>query len=528
MYRLIFLNGKFKGKRLTIQQGAILIGRDPECQIDLDDDDEVSRHHALIESRGGSPIIRDLGATNTVQVNQQPVKEHRLRSGDRIEVGRTIIEYQSGTSTAPPRHRRRFSKMQATSFGAIGLIVLLQIVFVILFPLWQKKETVPVDVSQPRHPKPVETSVVEVAVAPTSTPVVAVTETSEIVTAIAAVDPVVLPDAIELPEVQPLVTSTVDEATAELPPALPAPAMESSPQVKEVMELRSEIEDLRKKVESITVPPPPPEREEVDVRAPPSDPLLDKAREMLVEAQKEINGMNYFQADNILDRIQMMSPEFVPAWRERAALFEKRGMLKQAGEQWQKVMTLTSGTPLYEQAAAERQRIARTELTQKTVSGPVRSRIANPSQRLERRIRILSVERERFQANEEYDEMRLIRITLRPRNNEREIDADDVDVVVAFYDRVVGTPRIVPTRALVPTDGLRITGEWGDGEARSISAAYILKKGYRAEEESTIGEKRDYEGYRVMVYYRGVLQDQNAMPSKLLELEPPPPPESSP
>lgn len=526
MYRLIFLNGKFKGKRLTIQQGAILIGRDPECQIDLDDDDEVSRHHALIESRGGSPVVRDLGATNPVQVNQQPVKEHRLKSGDRIEVGRTIIEYQAGTSTVPPRHRRRFSKMQATSFGAIGLIVLLQVVFVVLFPLWQKKETVPVDLSQPRAPRPSETSVVEVAVAPTSTPVAVAASTTE--TVMAAADPVVLPDAIALPDLQPVVTTAIDEATADLPPALPAPAMEPSPQVMEVMELRSEIEDLRKKVESIAAPPAPPEREEVDVRDPPVDPLLEKAREMLVEAQREINDMNYFQADNILDRIQMMSPAFVPAWRERAALFEKRGMLKQAGEQWQKVMTLTSGTPLYEQAAAERQRIARTELTQKTVSGPVRSRIANPSQRLERRIRIVSIERERFQANEEYDEMRLVRITLRPRNNEREIDADEVDVVAVFYDRVVGTPRIVPTRALVPTDGLRITGEWGDGEARSISAAYILKKGYRDEEESSIGEKRDYEGYRVMVYYRGVLQDQNAMPAKLLELEPPPLPDTSP
>lgn len=526
MYRLIFLNGKFKGKRLTIQQGAILIGRDPECQIDLDDDDEVSRHHALIESRGGSPVVRDLGATNPVQVNQQPVKEHRLKSGDRIEVGRTIIEYQTGTATAPPRHRRRFSKMQATSFGAIGLIVLLQVVFVVLFPLWQKKETVPVDVSQPRVPRPAETSVVEVAVASTTNPVASLMDTTE--AAVVTADPVVLPDAIELPNQLSVSTSTTAETVEELPPALPAPALEPSPQVKEVMELRSEIEDLRKKVESIAVPPPPPEREEVDERAPPTDPLMDKAREMLVEAQKEITGMNYFQADNILDRIQMMSPTFVPAWRERAALFEKRGMLKQAGEQWQKVMTLTSGTPLYEQAAAERQRIARTELTQKTVSGPVRSRIANPSQRLERRIRIMSIERERFQANEEYDEMRLIRITLRPRNNEREIDPDELDVVATFYDRVVGTTRIVPTRALVPTDGLRITGEWGDGEARSISAAYILKKGYRAEEESTIGEKRDYEGYRVMVYYRGVLQDQSAMPSKLLEMEPPPLPDASP
>jgi hypothetical protein len=526
MYRLIFLNGKFKGKRLTIQQGAILIGRDPECQIDLDDDDEVSRHHALIETRGGSPVIRDLGATNTVQVNQQVVKEHRLKSGDRIEIGRTIIEYQSGTSTAPPRHRRRFSKMQATAFGAIGLIVLLQVVFVVLFPLWQKKETVPVDLTQPRAPRPIESP--QVTTVPTSDIPM---EVSTIATTAPVVDATVssVPPALAAILNTPLAaTASVDETTADLPPALPAPAMETSPEVKEVMELRSEIEDLRKKVESIAAPPVPPEREAIDARVPPTDPLLEKAREMLVDAQKEITRMNYFQADNMLDRIQMMSPDFIPAWRERAELFEKRGMLKQAGEQWQKVMKLTAGTPLYEQAAAERQRIARAELTQKTVAGPVRTRISNSSQRLEKRIRITSVERERFQSNEEYDEMRLIRITLRPRNNEREIDADQVVVVAAFYDRVVGTDRIVPTRALVPTDGLRITGAWGDGEARSISAAYILKKGYRVDEENTLGEKRDYEGYRVMVYYRGVLQDESAMPTKLLELEPPPIPVTSP
>lgn len=522
MYRLLFINGKFKGKRLTIQQGAVLIGRDPECQIDLDDDDEVSRHHALIESRGGSPVIRDLDATNRVVVNNQPVKEHRLRSGDRIEIGRTVIEYQAGSTAAPPRHRRRFSKMQATSFAAIGLIVLLQVVFVILFPLWQKRETVAIDPNAPRPlaPAPAATSPAPAAVEIPSPVAVTPAAPVESPTAVA-----VEPDALAE-------TTAVAAAVAEetpLPPALPAPAMEPtpSPAATEVMELRSEIEGLRKMVETIAAPPTPAEREAALARVPASDPLQEKAREMLVEAQAEIQRMNYFQADNMLERIQMMTPDFVPAFRERAVLFEQRGMLKQAGEQWQKVMNLTAGTPLYEQAAAERQRLARLEVTRKTVEGPATPRDATSARRLEKRIRIASVERERFRANEEYDEMRLIRITLRPRNNERDINPDQVVVTVTFYDRVIGTDRIVPTRALVPEDGLRISGEWAPGEARTVSAAYIVGKNFRAEEEQLIGERRDYEGYRVMVFYRGVLQDESAMPARILELDPPPPPGSS-
>ncbi|HMO05919.1 MAG TPA: FHA domain-containing protein [Kiritimatiellia bacterium] len=520
MYRLLFINGKFKGKRLTIQQGAVLIGRDPECQIDLDDDDEVSRHHALIESRGGSPVIRDLDATNRVLVNDQPVKEHRLRSGDRIEIGRTLIEYQAGSSAAPPKHRRRFSKMQATSFAAIGLIVLLQVVFVILFPLWQKRETVAIDPAahRPPAPPPVATApeapslekplppAPETSVAPPTT----VAMSSEPVAPVAVVD-------------------AADAGEPPLPPAMPAPAMEPtpSPAATEVMELRSEIEGLRKMVENIGVPPTPPEREAVLARVPSADPLQEKAREMLVDAQKEIQRMNYFQADNILERIQMMTPKFVPAFRERAVLYEQRGMLMQAGEQWQKVMNLTAGTPLYEQAAAERQRIARLEVTRKTVEGPASPRDASSARRLEKRIRIASVERERFRANEEYDEMRLIRITLRPRNNERDINADQVLVSVTFYDRVAGSDRVVPTRALVPEDGLRISGAWAPGEARTVSAAYIVGKNFRAEEQRMLGERRDYEGYRVRVYYRGVLQDESAMPNRILDLEPPPAPGSS-
>jgi len=544
MYRLLILNGKFKGKRLTIQQGNVLIGRDPECQIDLDDDDEVSRHHAVIEYRGGSPVLRDLGAKNPAEVNQQPVKEHRLRNGDRIEIGRTIMEFQSATSSSPPRHRRRFSKMQATAFASIGMIVLLQVVFVIFFPLWVKRETVQVVVPKksklaalvmtnmapaeitpetfvgpkPEVPKPEEPEPAVMGPVKPEEAVASVVSQSVEIAQVAVPEPKLEPT--KKPEPEPEV---------DLPPAMPAPAVTTAhPQAKEVEALRSEIEGLRKQVEDMTT-------DQIEVkttdapvpRSAPVDPLLAKAREMMGDVKKEVAQSNYPQADNILERIQMMVPDFVPAWRERALLFEKRGMLKQAGDQWQEVMSLSMGTPLYKEAAAERQRIARQETAQKTVAKPKRARETTSTQRLEKRIRINAIERERFQSNGEFDEMRLLRITLRPRNNEGEVDSDKILVVVAFYDRIVGTEKIVPTRALVPQDGVRISGSWGAGEARSVTAAYILKKGFRAEEHATIGEKRDYEGYRVMVYYKGELQDESAMPSRILQLDPPELPDSS-
>jgi hypothetical protein len=539
MYRLLFLNGKFKGKRLTIQQGSLLIGRDPECQVDLDDDDEVSRNHAIIEFRGGSPVIRDMGATNTVEVNRQPVKEHRLRNGDRIEVGRTVMEYQSGSSAAPPRTRHRFSKMQATAFGAIALVVLLQLLFVILFPLWERTETVQVGPGFMLPPAPAALATVEeeagagvVAAEPAvpAEPAVVLqpiplpdeeppeapglTGASAVVAAAAtATNPVVVP--VESAEPELVATTAADPEPAPAPAPVPAADPAAG---EEVRALRSEIEDLRKQVESIAAVQPAVEERPTPPVMPAVDPLLAKSREMLNEAQQEIRMMNYVQADNMLERVTMMAPDFVPAYRERALLYEKRGMLAQAGGQWEKIMKLSAGTPLYEQAAAERQRVARLEVMRRTVSDPVRERnTATSARKLAKRLRITSVERERFQANEEFDEMRLVRVTLRPRNNEGAIASDQVEVVVTFYDRVIGSNRIVPTRALVPEDGVMVSGAWPAGEARTVTAAYILKKGFRADEKRELGETRDYEGFRVMVYYRGELQDENAVPRSLSE-----------
>jgi hypothetical protein len=80
---------------------------------------------------------------------------------------------------------------------------------------------------------------------------------------------------------------------------------------------------------------------------------------------------------------------------------------------------------------------------------------------------------------------------------------------------------MVVTRALAPEGPLDIRGEWGAGEARSVTASYVLERGFRQREFAQIGERRVFEGYRVMVFYEGKLQDEAAMPRRILQLPPP-------
>ncbi|MBW7909205.1 MAG: hypothetical protein H3C50_09890, partial [Kiritimatiellae bacterium] len=51
MYRLSFLNGRLKGRRVTVQQGVLLIGRDSSCEVELSDDALVAHQHIQLETR---------------------------------------------------------------------------------------------------------------------------------------------------------------------------------------------------------------------------------------------------------------------------------------------------------------------------------------------------------------------------------------------------------------------------------------------------------------------------------------------
>lgn len=59
----------------------------------------VSRHHAAIERKAASFLVRDLGSTNGTWVNQERVSEKVLEDGDAIRVGQVRMMLKRGFST---------------------------------------------------------------------------------------------------------------------------------------------------------------------------------------------------------------------------------------------------------------------------------------------------------------------------------------------------------------------------------------------------------------------------------------------
>ena len=73
----------------------ILIGRLPNCNLVLDHP-EVSRRHAIVRQMEDRYFIQDLDSSNGTLVNDQPIREVELHSGDLIQVGTFLLLFQDG------------------------------------------------------------------------------------------------------------------------------------------------------------------------------------------------------------------------------------------------------------------------------------------------------------------------------------------------------------------------------------------------------------------------------------------------
>jgi hypothetical protein len=93
---------------LTIDNDRVLVGRDPSCDIVIDDK-SVSRRHAALERRGATFVVADQGSANGSFVNGAQVSEAALYDGQELRLGmvpfRVEIESEAeGTimMSAPP------------------------------------------------------------------------------------------------------------------------------------------------------------------------------------------------------------------------------------------------------------------------------------------------------------------------------------------------------------------------------------------------------------------------------------------
>ncbi len=94
-YALRFISGKYQGGEFPLVKGReIVIGRSSELDMVLIED-MVSRRHASIGLNGDEISIADVGSTNGTFVNGEKIKRARLKEGDRILIGTSIIKLVS-------------------------------------------------------------------------------------------------------------------------------------------------------------------------------------------------------------------------------------------------------------------------------------------------------------------------------------------------------------------------------------------------------------------------------------------------
>jgi signal transduction histidine kinase/pSer/pThr/pTyr-binding forkhead associated (FHA) protein len=89
---LFVIQGRDQGTRFRLDSETITLGRGVSNEVQLHDT-EISREHAEIKRRGSAMFIRDLGSSNGTFVNGQPVKEHELKTGEQLQLGRTLLLY---------------------------------------------------------------------------------------------------------------------------------------------------------------------------------------------------------------------------------------------------------------------------------------------------------------------------------------------------------------------------------------------------------------------------------------------------
>lgn len=99
---LVVLNGNEAdvGRRVIVDR-TLIVGRDPEAGLSLTDG-LVSWHHARLEDRGDGWAVVDLGSTNGVLLNGNPVEDAQLAAGDTLVFGKAVarFELQDGAAQA--------------------------------------------------------------------------------------------------------------------------------------------------------------------------------------------------------------------------------------------------------------------------------------------------------------------------------------------------------------------------------------------------------------------------------------------
>jgi signal transduction histidine kinase len=90
MASLFVIQGRDQGRRVDLQRPVVSLGREGSNTIQLHDS-EVSRNHAEVRRQDNAYLLVDLESSNGTFVNSETITERTLQSGDRVQIGRTLM-----------------------------------------------------------------------------------------------------------------------------------------------------------------------------------------------------------------------------------------------------------------------------------------------------------------------------------------------------------------------------------------------------------------------------------------------------
>ena len=94
MPRLILLDGD-EQRSLELTDGEVLLGRHPDCDVQLESN-MVSRRHARVYRDGIGWVVEDLGSGNGTFVNGKKIEQPaRLSEGARLKFGPILVRYEA-------------------------------------------------------------------------------------------------------------------------------------------------------------------------------------------------------------------------------------------------------------------------------------------------------------------------------------------------------------------------------------------------------------------------------------------------
>ncbi len=307
----------------------------------------------------------------------------------------------------------------------------------------------------------------------------------------------------------PLETSGLQPAPADSNVVIRAPAPLPPALTEDLRTLREDLRAIQSAVNSLgaTSAAPP---GALPTLTPPRSPRTprEEAEELIAAAREAAAADLHAEADRLLAHIQHIDPDFLPAYEERARLLERQGRAGEAAAQWSEILRRSIETPLYQKAVAERIRLSQVGPGQALAEAAEKARIA-------------AVEQSRFPANDDYDDMRMLKIVVAAPAPDQRLDHEALRVEVTFYDHDPATGEIEPTAGRVTQQVVEPAAAWGAVGECVLTATCVVPKGMRRE-QAAAGRARAYHGYHVRLLYKDRPLDETAQPRTLLAGAPAP------